>query len=383
MAVVFGRTERASRITLDGNADSAKQEIHFVHERSSKLAWFSAIQSIGSAAMMIATSYIVNALGWRWWYGIVAIASGVLFIASFSLVPESAYERPTEAYNGLVHIHHEGEVLAVVKATKKNRVPLDHTRYKPRTFAHRLKVIHGPPKWSAAVVCCKQMAQCILFPNILWLVLMNSVSLAIYVVGATFFAGILSAPPYSYPSTSLGLVQAGQIVVSLVMVPVLGYGGDRLYAWIAKHRKGVAEPEVRLIPMLLPVAVMIISPVIFGRAGSHPYEWSSWAIVTTLNGTYFAFIGVILVGYTYSLDSYAERAAPVLVLMCAIRGLISFAISFGMTKFVTEQGYEGALNICAIIAGVISAFGIPVFLWGPKIRAVTMKYAVDNKNAEI
>lgn len=226
------------------------------------------------------------------------------------------------------------------------------------------------------------MGQCILFPNILWVVLMNSVALAIYVISVTEFSTILSAPPYNYKTTSLGLVQGGQIVVSLLMIPLLGYGGDQLYKWIARHRGGLAEPEVRLIPILIPVAAMIISSVIFGRAGSHPFEWSAWAIVTTYSGIYFAFIGIVLIGYTYSLDSYGERAAPILVLICAIRGFISFGISFGVTKFVTEQGYQGAFNICTIIAGVISAFGIFVFLSGPKIRAVTMKYAVDNKTVE-
>lgn len=211
---------------------------------------------------------------------------------------------------------------------------------------------------------------------------MNSVSLGIYVIGVTEFGTILSSQPYSFASTSLGLVQGGQIVVSLIMIPVLGHGGDYLTKWIAKHRNGVAESEIRLIPMLIPVTVLIVCSVIFGRAGEHPYDWSPWAIITTFNGIYFAFIGIVLIGYTYSLDSYAERAAPILVLICAIRGLISFGISFGITSFISKEGYQGALTICTIVTGVVSALGIPVFLWGPKMRAVTMRYAVDNKSAE-
>ncbi|KAJ5763057.1 hypothetical protein N7533_001738 [Penicillium manginii] len=358
------------------------QEVHFVHERSSKLAWFSATQSIGTAALTIATAYIVNALGWRWWYGVIAIASGTVFVLSFCAVPESAYPRPSDSYDGLVHIYHEGEPISVVRATEKTRVPIDYTRYKARTLSHSLKIFHGPADWSKAITCGKQMAQCVLFPNILWVILLNSVALGIYVIGVTEFGTILSSPPYNYPSSALGLVQGGQIVVSFLLVPVLGYGGDMLTKWIAKHRNGVAEAEIRLIPIVLPVAALIISSVIFGHAGSNPYEWSPWAINITFSGIYFAFIGIVLVGYTYSLDSYPERAAPILVLICAIRGLISFGISFGITKFVTEQGYQGALNICAIITGAVAVLGVPVFLWGPRMRAITMKYAVDHKTAE-
>lgn len=313
----------------------------------------------------------------------IAIASGVIFLLCFFTVPESAYARPTDAYEGLVRIYQEGEEVAIVKVTEKNRPPLDFTGYKARTLAHSLKLFHGPADWNKAILCLKQMGQCVLFPNILWVILMNSISLGIYVIAVTEFGSILSSPPYNYSSTSLGLVQGGQIVVSLIMVPVLGLGGDQLIKWIAKHRNGVAESEIRLIPMLIPVAVLIISSVIFGRAGSSPYDWSPWAINTTFNGIYFAFIGVILTGYTYSLDSYAERAAPILVLICAIRGLISFGISFGVTKFITQLGYQGAFDICTIVTGVVAAFGIPIFLWGPKIRAFTMKYAVDNQSAEV
>ncbi|KAJ5088269.1 hypothetical protein N7456_011885 [Penicillium angulare] len=358
------------------------QEIHFVHERSSKLAWFSATQSIGTAALTIATAYIVSALGWRWWYGVVSIASGVVFLLAFFVVPESSYPRPSDAYDGYTHIYRDGEPVSVVRATRKNRVPLDYTRYKARTLSHNLKIFHGPANWEAAVTCAKQMGQCILFPNIFWVVLLNSVALGIYVISVTEFSTILSSPPYSYSTSALGLVQAGQIVVSLLMIPILGYGGDQLTKWIAKHRNGVAESEIRLIPIILPVVVLIIVSIIFGHAASHPYQWSPWAITVSYSGIYFAFIGIVLVGYTYSLDSYPERAAPILVLICAIRGLISFGISYGVTKFVAEQGYQGAFNICAIIAGVVAAFGLPVFLWGPKMRQFTMKYAVDHKIAE-
>ncbi|PYH47361.1 MFS transporter [Aspergillus saccharolyticus JOP 1030-1] len=338
------------------------QEIHFVHERSSRLAWFSAIQSIGSAALTIATSYLVIHLGWRWWYGIFAIASGFVFIVALLLGEE---------------------VAVVVHATTKHPVPLDYTRYQARTVRYSLQIFHGPANWRAAARCWKQMSQCILFPNILWVVLMNSIALGIYVIGTTEYATLLAAPPYSYPDSSLGLVQGGQIVVSMLMVPLLGYGGDQLHKWIARRRDGVVAPEMRLIPIVLPVAVVLISAVIYGRAGSHPTEWSSWAIVTTFNGMYFGFIGIVLNGFTYSLDSYGERAAPILVLICAIRGLISFGISFGITSFIAQRGYQGSFNICAIIMGVISAGGLPVFILGPKIRALTMKYAVDGRRAEI
>jgi Major Facilitator Superfamily len=342
------------------------------------------MQSIGTAALVISTSYLVAALGWRWWYGVFGIVSGVVLISSFLFIPESLYHRPTDAFEGTVHVHHkQGGPDTAVQATVNNRVELDFVRYQARSLKDDLKILHGKPNWKAATDCYYQMAQCILFPNILWVVLMNSAVLGIYVVMVTEFAGILVAPPYKFPFTSLGFVQGGQIVVSILLVPILGWGGDLLTRVMAKRNNGLSEPENRLIPILLPSVIVIISCIIFGKAGSHPTDWSPWAIITTFNAEFFGFIGIVLIGFTYSLDCYGERAAPILVLICAFRGLASFGISFGVTNFVLKQGYEGSFNVCAIVMGVVSALGFPIFFFGKKIRSMTMRYAVDHETAEI
>jgi hypothetical protein len=341
------------------------------------------MQSIGTAALVISTTYLTSSLGWRWWYGVFGIVSGVILILSFLFIPESLYNRPTDAFEGTVHVHHhEGGDVSTVHATTKHGVELDFVRYKARSIKHNLKIFHGPANWMAARECLYQMGQCILFPNILWVILMNSAVLGIYVVMVTEFAGILVSPPYGFAFTSLGFVQGGQIAVAMLMVPILGYGGDILIRGLAKRHKGMSEPEYRLIPILLPSVIVVISCIIFGKAGSHPTEWSPWAIIITYNAEFFGFIGIVLIGFTYSLDCYGERAAPILVLICAIRGLVSFGISFGVTNLVRAKGYEGALNICAIVMGVVSVFGFPVFFLGKKIRAATMLYAVNNNIAE-
>jgi hypothetical protein len=234
------------------------QEIHFLHERSSKLAWFSTMQSIGTAAFVISTSYLVADLGWRSRYGVFSIARGVVLISSFLLIPESLCHRPTDAFEGTLHVHHkQGGPDTAVQATVKHRVELDFVRFKARTFKDDIRIFHGKPNWNAAADCYCQMAQCILFPNILWVVLMNSAVLGIYVVMVTEFGGIFVAPPYNFPFTSLGFIQGGQIIVSILLVSILGWGGDHLTRVMAKGNNGLSEPEYRLIPILLPAVIVV------------------------------------------------------------------------------------------------------------------------------
>lgn len=128
--------------------------------------------------------------------------------------------------------------------------------------------------------------------------------------------------------------------------------------------------------------VGIISTIIFGRACQSPYEWHWSAIVITFNAEFYGFVGMVVASFTYAIDSYPDRSDAALVVLCFARGVISFGVSYGSLEFIQAEGYAGAFNICAIILGVIGALGFPVFFFGKRIRHMTQKWAVDDKENE-
>lgn len=73
------------------------QEIFYLHERGRVIAWFCALQTLGTAALIVASSYLANDLGWRWWYGIFGCLSGAIAVLSILFVVETKYERTLEA----------------------------------------------------------------------------------------------------------------------------------------------------------------------------------------------------------------------------------------------------------------------------------------------
>jgi len=87
------------------------QEVHFLHQRGTAATWNAAIQGIGTGGMFVATTYLVSAWGVRWWYGVITIINGVLFIAAFFLVPETMYDRNLDDYGKCIpfrddpHLH--------------------------------------------------------------------------------------------------------------------------------------------------------------------------------------------------------------------------------------------------------------------------------------
>lgn len=95
----------------------------------------------------------------------------------------------------------------------------------------------------------------------------------------------------------------------------------------------------------------------------------------SFNTEFYGFVGVVVASFTYAIDSYPSLSDASLVVLCFVRGVISFGISYGSLEFVQKKGYDGAFDICAIILGILGFLGIGVFLGGKKIRAWTQRVA--------
>ncbi|ENI01687.1 hypothetical protein COCC4DRAFT_74701 [Bipolaris maydis ATCC 48331] len=351
MSIAAGQAEALCPIIV--------QEIFYLHERGNVIAWFCALQTLGTAALIVSSSYLANDLGWRWWYGVFGCLSGAIAVLSIIFVAETKYERTLEALTG-EGIDEDGTLVPVTTNTK-----------------HMLPW-KGHANWSEAITCWKQMIQIIWFPNILWLSLINSVTLGIYVLMSALFAGILVQPPYLWNFDMLGYVFAGQVATAVAVPFFCGYLSDLVVKILSKRHNGVSQPEYRYIALIIPLLSTLISTIIFGMTAQNPKDWSWAGIAVTLNFEYFGFVGVVVSSFVYCMDAYPQRIDAALVLICSLRGFIGFGISFGTVSFVEKAGYEGAFNICAGIVAASMGLGIPIYFFGSKIRAITQKYAQDD-----
>src|SRR4051812_29369993 len=109
------------------------------------------------------------------------------------------------------------------------------------------------------------MFKFLLFPNVFWAMCLNGLTLGVNIAIGTTYGSIVTSAPYNWPETSASYVNCGQIVTSLAALPLFGYGSDRLIKWFAKRRDGIHEPEVRLIPLVLPIIVGTFTAVLYGQ----------------------------------------------------------------------------------------------------------------------
>lgn len=253
------------------------QEVFFLHEKGRKLGWFIFIQNITSGAFFIMSTYLVAAYGWKWWYGLFTIMNAVLLILSLVFVSETCYRgredqahSPSSDNGNSTHDEKTGQS----KATTKSRPALDPTMYGPRTWRNDMRLLIREKRWSILPTFYKQVLQGLCVPSILWLLLLNGAYLGIYIFEAGTFAGLLLAPPYGLTSEALGYVQAGQIVVCLIFLPLLGYGSDLTIRVMSRRHAGKYKPEYRLIMLAIPSVVGLVCAIIYGQVGAHPQSWS-------------------------------------------------------------------------------------------------------------
>ena len=131
-------------------------------------------------------------------------------------------------------------------------------------------------------------------------------------------------------------------------MPLLGWFSDWLITKLARREGGIHKPEFRLPPLIFPTVVGIMSAILYGYAAKHPENSHWFAIVFALNGYFFAFVGASQVTMVYVLDSYPTRAGPALVVICAMRGILSFGTSYAIQPFIDHTDTDTSIHLAII-----------------------------------
>lgn len=207
---------------------------------------------------------------------------------------------------------------------------------------------------------------------------LNGLTLGVNIAIGTTYGNIVTSE-YNWPQKSASYVNCGQIVTSLIALPMFGFGSDKLIAWFAKRRSGIHEPEIRLLPLIFPVIVGTFTAVLYGYGAANPNSYHWFVYVWAVAAYYFTFVGANIVAITYLLDSYPQRASSLLIIICAFRGIISFGVSYGIQPFIERSGYDGAFATFGGLTAALGLLGIPVFIWGRKIRQHTGRFTVDKE----
>lgn len=148
----------------------------------------------------------------------------VIFFAGVFLLPESKYPRqrgiPATGHDHTNSVNGVEELNAPIRI--QDRPALDFQTYAPRGLVSDLRLFVNRPDWGSIAHTIYQMGKFMLFPTVLWCFVLNGTALGAMISISATQAGILIAPPYAWSPNSISYVNAGQIVVSIVAIPLLG-----------------------------------------------------------------------------------------------------------------------------------------------------------------
>lgn len=139
--------------------------------------------------------------------------------------------------------------------------------YGLRNFKSNFGIFNIRPQWSEVSSGFIRTAKSFFFPNIFWIVLLNSAMVAIASATAQLTAPVLLAKGWSFDR--IGFSTFAILVASPFVWAFCGKGADALANYVARKNNGNREPEMHLLNLVVPIACGAGGCVLMGFGGQH------------------------------------------------------------------------------------------------------------------
>ncbi|KAM0144597.1 hypothetical protein ACHAP3_000627 [Botrytis cinerea] len=378
-------------------------DIYFAHERGSYMGLYAFMLAGSNFLAPILAGFINDGQGWRWVMYWCAIFLAIGFVFCFFLMEETNYDRaPLEKTTSGdntpgVATPKEGVLQEKSSASSEPRDPekgnsvdvsraanqnteLGAVHYKPKTYVQKLSLKDKKRDFRLF----RMMIRPLIFmslpsiayagfsygSNLIWFNVLNGTA-----------SLILSAPPYNFSSSMVGLSYVSPLLGVACASFYSGVIGDKVVLWLARRNKGVLEAEHRLWLFSVSIILIPASLILWGVGAAHHIHWFGLIFAMFLIAGSNA-IGLQL-SVSYCIDSYKDLSGEAMATVIIIRNTMSFAMGYGITPWVTNMGYQNAFIVAAFagLAQVLTFFA--VVKWGKSWRNNTKgryyKYVKENE----
>ena len=356
-------------------------EVTFVHQRGLVYGVYWATQNVVTSALNLASSYEAAALGWRWFYWVYVIAVGVgLFIVVLTCF-ETKYQRRAQVLNGQVVVTDQFGVtqvltgdqaqvyLQAVAQTEDDFVP-DEMRLK-KTYLQMLMPWGNPASNPLRVVVTSwlHMFEAFSSPGILYATLLASVVLGSSIGMSLTYDTVLQGK--GWPAKSIGLINLGGVFGGFGGMLYAGVFGDWFILRMARRNNGVHTPEHRLLLLLAPGILVVVSLILYGCTADGSTTWGGPYMGWTL--LQVAFVSVLILSTAFAAEAWEKNPGPALVAVVGTKNIISFGISYGLNPMVEKYSYPVAMGILAGVCGGVFLLGIPVYFFNPVVSILWLR----------
>jgi hypothetical protein len=148
-----------------------------------------------------------------------------------------------------------------------------------------------------------------------------------------------------------------------------GVFGDWFIVRMAKRTGGVHIPEHRLILLIFPGILAVVSLVLYGFTANNNTSWVGPYMGWTLFQV--SFVSVLILSTSFAAEAWEQNPGPALVAVVGTKNIIAFGVSYGLTPMVTRYSYPIAMGILAAVTGGIFLLGIPVYFFNPAVSSIS------------
>ncbi|KAK1751931.1 major facilitator superfamily domain-containing protein [Echria macrotheca] len=340
------------------NCGGVIADMFTAEERGLAAGVFAIAPFLGPAIGPIAGGFLGEAEGWRWVEGLMAILTGVLWIACSAFVPETY-----------------APVLLRRRAEKLSRVT-------GKAYISKLDVAshgNGSPEAKKAARR-EQIKKTLLRPWVLLfcepIVLCMSIYIAI-VYGTLYL--MFAAFPIVFQvhrgwSPGVGGLAFVGVAVGMMAGVMYAMFDNKRYARVAAANNGNAPPEARLPLAIVGSVLLPVGLFWFAWTNGPEIHW----VVPIIASSFFAagLVLVFLALLTYLIDSYTVFAASVLAANSVLRSLFGAAFPLFTTYMYEDLGLHWASTIPAFLALACVPFPLLFYVYGARIRA-RCRYAAE------
>ncbi|RMZ71981.1 HOL1 (member of major facilitator superfamily) [Pyrenophora seminiperda CCB06] len=358
-------------------------EMTFLHERGRVFGLYWMVQNALSSGVNLASSYINEDLGWRWYYWVfvilLAVGVGVAFFGGL----ETQFTREAASLDGTVVFTDEFGVTSVVPdgeaqaflAREVKREGLDEqpgtndTATVPRKrYVQKLKPWSPIQKHPLRIIALtyKHMLQSLSSPGILYAILTSSVTLGCAVAMSLTYNQVLMVN-YHWSPQSVGLINIGGMLGSLMGMLYCTYLGDPFVLFLARRNRGIHKPEHHLVTLIPPALVGFAMLILYGCTAQLGPSW--WAPYMAWSLFQYSFTAVLIVSTCFAAEAGAEHPGPALVVVVGTKNVVSFGVTYGVTPMVAEHGFKWAYGVLSGVFAGVFLLGVPVYWLNQRWRA--------------
>lgn len=188
----------------------------------------------------------------------------------------------------------------------ETRPRLDVKSYGPRTNMTDFGIFTVPVEWPRARHAVWETLKTTIFPNIFWVIIVNSIFISTQGAAGQVGSAVLIAAGWKFEM--LGLAVIPVVIASPFVWLFGGYLADQISNWHARRNGGVREPEAHLLSLIVPLVCGIIGPILFGYAGENFDTVSTFVFLFGIFLIGFSFLTANTLFSVYLVESYPAYA---------------------------------------------------------------------------